>query len=102
MKDWPTNWRNGGMFDIKPPHMERMCPHGVGHPDPDDVTNLGEDVIGIHGCDGCCVETGYAEFDRTMKELNRVVTMTAAEIAAKMSAIVKAYAPRRRRWQFWK
>lgn len=31
-------------------HSERTCPHGVGHPDPDDVLN--EDKV--HGCDGCC------------------------------------------------
>ena len=29
--------------------MERTCPHGVGHPDPDDPS---EDKS--HGCDGCC------------------------------------------------
>ena len=54
MKDWPTNWRDGGWFDVKPPHMERICPHGIGHPDPDDMAYLGADVIGVHGCDGCC------------------------------------------------
>jgi len=50
MKDWPTNWRTGGPFDIKPPHMERICPHGIGHPDPDEIV----DGIDVHGCDGCC------------------------------------------------
>jgi hypothetical protein len=30
--------------------MERICPHGVGHPDPDDV--FATDTV--HGCDGCC------------------------------------------------
>jgi hypothetical protein len=57
MKDWPTNFRTGGAFDIKGPHMERICEHGIGHPDPDDYAFLksqGEDV-GTHGCDGCCV-----------------------------------------------
>lgn len=56
MKGWPTNFREGGMFDIKPPHTERVCEHGIGHPDPDDIVfwaNQGED-ISIHGCDGCC------------------------------------------------
>jgi hypothetical protein len=34
--------------------MERICPHGVGHPDPDDLgIRTGADE-GIHGCDGCC------------------------------------------------
>jgi hypothetical protein len=56
MRSWPTNWRDGGVFDIKGPHMERICPHGVGHPDPDDLEfNLsqGRDYS-VHGCDGCC------------------------------------------------
>ena len=34
--------------------MERICPHGVGHPDPDDVLNQDR----VHGCDGCCRELG--------------------------------------------
>lgn len=42
MRDWPMNWREDRGL------MERICPHGVGHPDPDDI---GE---GTHGCDGCC------------------------------------------------
>ena len=29
--------------------MERICPHGVGHPDPDDIS-----FDTVHGCDGCC------------------------------------------------
>jgi hypothetical protein len=40
--------------------MERTCPHGVGHPDPDQEAFL-ELVFGdaawaewVHGCDGCC------------------------------------------------
>lgn len=43
MVDWPKLWRADRHM------MERTCPHGVGHPDPDDRnpdTN--------HGCDGCC------------------------------------------------
>ena len=40
--------------------MERTCPHGVGHPDPDQIlwlkATLGEKAQYelIHGCDGCC------------------------------------------------
>jgi hypothetical protein len=30
--------------------MERICEHGIGHPDPDAIT----DDDGVHGCDGCC------------------------------------------------
>ena len=32
---------------------ERVCPHGIGHPDPDRPHHGG----GVHGCDGCCKET---------------------------------------------
>jgi hypothetical protein len=45
---------------------ERVCRHGVGHPDPQDVAYWwkvhGRDVAG-HGCDGCCGEdpAWYAE-----------------------------------------
>lgn len=64
MADWPTNFRDGGMFDIKGPHMERICPHGVGHPDPDDLEfwkSRGEDYS-VHGCDGCCTNPIRAAF----------------------------------------
>lgn len=43
MRSWPQNWRTDKYA------MERTCPHGVGHPDPDDPNNAG-----VHGCDGCC------------------------------------------------
>jgi hypothetical protein len=38
---------------------ERICPHGIGHPDPDDLAyqeriGLGGRYAGVHGCDGCC------------------------------------------------
>jgi len=44
MRNWPTHWRDDRRI------MERVCEHGIGHPDPDDI-NVGD---GIHGCDGCC------------------------------------------------
>lgn len=52
MREWPTNFRSGhDPLSIKPSHMERICEHGIGHPDPDDP--LYEEVA-VHGCDGCC------------------------------------------------
>lgn len=51
MRDWPLHWRGDRSI------MERMCPHGIGHPDPDDFkikTSIHDD--GTHGCDGCCNE----------------------------------------------
>jgi len=53
LKDAPMNWRSDRRM------MERICKHGIGHPDPDDVafhlrTNPGDKYYGVHGCDGCC------------------------------------------------
>ena len=36
--------------------MERICDHGIGHPDPDDEKIILRQDAGTHGCDGCCVE----------------------------------------------
>ena len=51
MKDWPILIRYSGL-------VERTCPHGIGHPDPDSLAYLSEQdqkgYLGIHGCDGCC------------------------------------------------
>ncbi len=50
-RSWPTLWRADRRL------MERICPHGVGHPDPDDLAyhvRNGRDWQGVHGCDGCC------------------------------------------------
>lgn len=52
MRDWPHYWREDRAL------MERICEHGVGHPDPDDVAfkvSLGYgSEYATHGCDGCC------------------------------------------------
>lgn len=56
MRNWPLNWRSDSSM------MERLCRHGVGHPDPDDLEfrrwNWPKEMFdgGIHGCDGCCVK----------------------------------------------
>lgn len=54
MRDFPLHYRNDRGL------MERICPHGIGHPDPDDLAYK-EMVMpgsgyawGSHGCDGCC------------------------------------------------
>lgn len=49
MKDFPTHWRSDRYL------MERICPHGIGHPDPDDLAYKMLKHEGIHGCDGCCL-----------------------------------------------
>lgn len=62
MKDFPTHWRSDRGI------MERICPHGVGHPDPDGLAFLATvlsperlRIERIHGCDGCCVPKGDSE-----------------------------------------
>lgn len=50
---WPYAWRPYKHV------MERACPHGIGHPDPDEANyqrRIGRDYMNIHGCDGCCRE----------------------------------------------
>lgn len=52
MKNWGLMWRTDKMI------MERVCPHGTGHPDPDDVAwreRTGRKSASVHGCDGCCI-----------------------------------------------
>lgn len=46
MADWPQVWRADRGI------MERVCEHGVGHPDFDQIMKCDEDWI--HGCDSCC------------------------------------------------
>jgi len=64
MKDFPTHWRQDRGL------MERICPHGIGHPDPDDLDfkkrmaeKFGRDASheGVHGCDGCCSGKRFSE-----------------------------------------
>lgn len=38
--------------------MERICPHGIGHPDPDEI-NLDENGRSVHGCCGICCVGAY-------------------------------------------
>lgn len=47
MRDWPVQWRDDRKI------VERICVHGIGHPDPDQADFL-NDAGMTHGCDGCC------------------------------------------------
>lgn len=64
--------------------MERICEHGVGHPDPDDLAwhaSEGREHMGVHGCDLCCLSEEdhrklideMAEEDRRRTRAERVV-----------------------------
>jgi hypothetical protein len=48
MRSFPQHWRTDRAI------MERICPHGVGHPDPDEYKLTLSKYEGVHGCDGCC------------------------------------------------
>jgi hypothetical protein len=53
MRGWELNWRDDLQL------MERLCPHGLGHPDPDHLAYAmiaGAGWQGVHGCDGCCTQ----------------------------------------------
>lgn len=58
MVDWTMNVRlDGFSYGL----VERLCPHGIGHPDPDSVAwkeahprKGSAGTWGVHGCDGCC------------------------------------------------
>lgn len=47
MRSFPQHWRSDRGI------MERICPHGVGHPDPDSPWPP-DSHMWVHGCDGCC------------------------------------------------
>lgn len=54
MRHFPQRIRETGL-------MERICTHGVGHPDPDGLPFFEERGIkgmDVHGCDGCCSGNG--------------------------------------------
>lgn len=63
MIGWPLNWRSDRRM------MERLCKHGIGHPDPDDywyrLRNLPVSLQSLaHGCDGCCLVVSYGKIKK--------------------------------------
>ena len=57
MKDWKKHVRydRGGL-------TERICEHGIGHPDPNSLAwlkSIGREDPGVHGCDRCCARQDY-------------------------------------------
>jgi hypothetical protein len=69
MSGWRQNWR--GDTGV----MERICPHGTGHPDPDDVAlrlQLYGEADTIHGCDGCCNPSGRITWEQAENEIQGI------------------------------
>jgi hypothetical protein len=54
LRPFPQHWREDRSI------MERICDHGVGHPDPDSPWPDG-DYRWIHGCCGCCSGLGSVD-----------------------------------------
>lgn len=51
LREHPLNWR------VDRGILERICDHGVGHPDADAVEfqrMIGQSSANVHGCCGCC------------------------------------------------
>lgn len=63
LKDRPRSWRPERGI------VERICAHGVGHPDPDQHLS-GTDTM--HSCDGCCVGIDPGEPDDEWDVIARV------------------------------
>lgn len=61
MVGFPLHWRNDRLI------FERICPHDVGHPDPDQFHYWREmgvlETESRHGCDGCCTPPPEVEPD---------------------------------------
>jgi hypothetical protein len=71
MRTFPTHWR-GSL-------MERTCPHGVGHPDPDQIgyfrREFGFELAqteSVHGCDGCCGALSPGAKEATPEDIERI------------------------------
>ena len=57
MTEWPLHWRSDRKI------FERICIHGVGHPDPDSLYYeelLNPEYCDTHGCCGCCIQSTNA------------------------------------------
>lgn len=86
MVKWPINIR----YD-RNCLVERVCKHGVGHPDPDSVAYLEEKGIddGVHGCDGCCLGKNEPTIQTLVVDANKL--RLKEEARAEMKRIVLAF-----------
>jgi hypothetical protein len=61
MRSFPQHWRSDRAM------MERVCKHGIGHPDPDEYKLSFSKWEGVHACDGCCND-GISKFNMDRQE----------------------------------
>ena len=62
MRRFPQLWRTDRKI------MERICPHSVGHPDPDEYKIIEGLDDGAHDCDGCCIQFATEEDYNDMRK----------------------------------
>jgi hypothetical protein len=82
MRDLPQHYRDDTGL------MERTCPHGIGHPDPDGAGSPG--YIGEHGCDGCCTWEARAKREsqaHTFIDKDKTMGLTMRQLAAVRAAL---------------
>ena len=68
MVGWELQWRGDRCI------FERICPHGIGHPDPDQYPYwkaTHQNWQGVHGCDGCCSSDPDIDIDTIHQHLCR-------------------------------
>jgi hypothetical protein len=87
MDDLPTHLRDRGL-------MERICEHGVGHPDPDSLAYFiridpSNSFLGTHGCDGCCIEEARTQRD-TKRKVDTAITTAITEPATSGDSLTEA------------
>lgn len=100
MITWPVGWRSDKGT------AERVCVHGVGHPDPDDVAfhaRHGRDVT-VHSCDGCCSrpDVPYSQLMEdfvTPADIAREFGITQRSVRAYLRARYGTLAPPETRWR---
>lgn len=80
LMDAPLNWREDRGI------LERICEHGIGHPDYDSakyLESIGQGYENIHGCDFCChstpTETGYDMVVEAISELDTQMYLIAEQ-----------------------
>jgi hypothetical protein len=73
MRDWQLHWRSDRKM------FERICPCGVGHPDPDQIAywerSLPERLAqaeSVHGCCGCCSPKNNSEPEYKIENVNSI------------------------------
>ena len=78
LRGWMQRWRTDRYL------MERVCSHGIGHPDPDHIAFIRKKsgdaharMDSLHNCDGCCklAEQAHKDHQLITKALDAIQRM---------------------------